>query len=96
MPDSSNVFEVCRDITAAEVAHYHQMPLTKKAGRLWAVCPLHKENDPSLLIDRRGRWHCFGCGEGGDAVDLHAALRGMNLHAAAVELMELLRPEWYP
>ena len=95
MPDTSNAFEACRDITAAEVAHHHGLPMQRKNGRLWACCPLHREQRPSLLMDARGRWHCFGCGRGGDGVDLHAQMKGISLYAAALELMSLLRPEWY-
>lgn len=95
VPDTSNVFEACRDITAAEVAHHHGLRLTRRNGRLWTCCPLHGEQRPSLLMDARGRWHCFGCGRGGDAVDLHAQLRGISLHQAALELMSRLRPAWY-
>jgi DNA primase len=32
-----------------------------------ALCPFHKEKNPSLSIDaQRGLWHCFGCCRGGD------------------------------
>lgn len=96
MPRSSNVFEVCRGITAREVALHHGICVTRRGGRQWACCPLHQEREASLLLDARGRFHCFGCGAHGDAVDLHAALRGITAHAAALELMALLRPHWYP
>lgn len=95
MPDTSNVFEACRDVTAGEVAYYHGLKLERVGRRLWMCCPFHGELRPSLMIDAQGRWHCFGCGEGGDGVDLHARLRGVSLHAAAMELLGLLRPEWY-
>ena len=36
-------------------------------GDYWACCPFHGEKTPSFHADdRRGRYHCFGCGVSGD------------------------------
>ena len=33
-------------------------------------CPFHSDDTPSLHFYDGGRkWHCFGCGEGGNAID---------------------------
>lgn len=42
----------------------------KQRGRdFWCCCPFHQEKTPSCKIDPVTQtWHCFGCGEGGDAI----------------------------
>jgi DNA primase len=45
------------------------IPIKKAGGGTWkALCPFHNEKTPSFTIsEQRGRYHCFGCGAGGDA-----------------------------
>ena len=43
-------------------------PLRQKGRDFWCCCPLHGEKTPSFKVDPVTQlWHCFGCGEGGDA-----------------------------
>ena len=41
----------------------------KRAGATWkGLCPFHTEKTPSFTVNpKRGIFHCFGCGAGGDA-----------------------------
>ncbi len=51
------------------VALISESVVLKKKGRLfWGLCPFHGEKTPSFKVDPATQlWHCFGCGEGGDA-----------------------------
>ena len=44
------------------------IPVKKSGSGTWkALCPFHNEKTPSFTIsEQRGRYHCFGCGAGGD------------------------------
>jgi hypothetical protein len=47
--------------------------LIRRGHRLWAWCPFHQERTPSFVIDTiKQRFHCFGCGTGGDVIDFYA------------------------
>lgn len=51
------------------------------------LCPFHDEKTPSFNVrPLAGRWHCFGCGEGGDAISFIEKIE----HISFVEAVELL------
>ncbi|MCX4363327.1 MAG: DNA primase [Clostridia bacterium] len=43
------------------------VPLQSKGSKKWACCPFHHEKTPSFCLYEQS-FHCFGCGEGGDAI----------------------------
>ncbi|MGB2719734.1 MAG: CHC2 zinc finger domain-containing protein [Rhodococcus sp. (in: high G+C Gram-positive bacteria)] len=52
-----------------------------------ALCPVHGERTPSMHVrPTRQRFHCFGCGAGGDAFDFIQAVDGVS----RIESVELL------
>jgi DNA primase len=66
-----------------------------RRGPQWrGPCPLHQSHSPSsrAFAAHLGKnlFHCFVCGAGGNALDLWAALRGLPLHAAVLELCQHL------
>jgi len=50
-------------------------------------CPWHEDHTPSLSVDReKGLYHCFGCGESGDAVSLTEKMLNVGFKEAVAEL----------
>ncbi|MGB7286018.1 MAG: DNA primase [Salaquimonas sp.] len=48
-------------------------------GDYWACCPFHGEKSPSFHCeDRKGRYHCFGCGVSGDHFRFLVELEGLS------------------
>ena len=47
------------------------------------VCPFHEEVEGSFTVYADSqRWYCFGCGEGGDALDFLQRVEGLSLPEA--------------
>lgn len=52
-------------------------------GDFWACCPFHGEKSPSFHCeDRKGRYHCFGCGVTGDHFRFLTELEGLSFPEA--------------
>lgn len=65
-------------------------PITRKANRLFALCPFHSEKSPSFTIDdEKGFYHCFGCGASGDHFAYVQAQMNMNFPQALEHLAHL-------
>lgn len=50
------------------------------------LCLVHSEKTPSMFF-HQDRWHCFGCGQGGDLIDLVQAYYAIDI-GEAVERCE--------
>ena len=54
-----------------------------------ACCPFHNEKTPSFHInDAKGFYHCFGCGESGDAIKFVQKMDGLTFVEAVRKLAE--------
>lgn len=56
-------------------------------GDYWACCPFHGEKTPSFHADnRKGRYHCFGCGVSGDHFTFLVEQEGVSFPEAVAQL----------
>lgn len=59
-------------------------------GDFWACCPFHGEKTPSFHVeDRKGRYHCFGCGVSGDHFRFLTDKDGLSFPEAVEQLAAL-------
>ncbi|MDP2309804.1 MAG: DNA primase [Pseudomonadota bacterium] len=60
----------------------------RRSGRSHSgLCPFHNEKSPSFsVVPDKGIFHCFGCGEGGDAFAFLMKTRGVTFFEAVKEL----------
>ena len=69
-----------------------------RQGQQWrGPCPLHGSGTTSSRAFAvhlgKNLFHCFRCGAGGNALELWAALQGLPLHAAVLDLCQRLHQE---
>lgn len=59
-------------------------------GDYWACCPFHGEKSPSFHCeDRKGRYHCFGCGVTGDHFRFLTDLEGQSFPEAVQTVADM-------
>lgn len=59
-------------------------------GDYWACCPFHGEKSPSFHCeDKKGRYHCFGCGVSGDHFRFLTELDGLNFPEAVERIADM-------
>ncbi len=59
------------------------------AGDYWACCPFHTEKSASFhVLDTKGIYNCFGCGEKGDIFTLTMKLEGVSFPEAVAQTAE--------
>lgn len=59
------------------------VPLKKMGIRYKGLCPFHQEKTPSFTVnEEQGFFHCFGCGEHGDAISFLRKHNGATFREA--------------
>lgn len=70
-----------------EIVSAHVTLKPAGVGSLKGLCPFHDERSPSFHVRPAvGRWHCFGCNEGGDVISFVQKVDGLTF-ADAVEYL---------
>jgi DNA primase len=66
-----------------EIVGQHVTLRTAGVGSMKGLCPFHDERSPSFHVRPQvGRYHCFGCGEGGDVIDFVQKVDGLGFSEA--------------
>ncbi|EMS8272210.1 hypothetical protein WK602_004601 [Escherichia coli] len=70
-----------KDDIVGTISRY--VKLTQKGDEFVACCPFHDEDTPSFTVTpATGYYYCFGCGEGGDAIDFVSKHEGIGFAEA--------------
>lgn len=77
--EAADIVEVASEFTA----------LRRQGSEYTGLCPFHQENTPSFSVSPdKGLYYCFGCGAGGDAIELVSQLKGFSFTEAIGYLAE--------
>ena len=76
--------ETVRERAAIEdIVGAHVTLKSAGVGSRKGLCPFHDERSPSFHVRPQvGRWHCFGCGEGGDVISFVQKIDGLSFTEA--------------
>lgn len=86
LPETT-IEEIKSRIDLGDLVASYGIPLKHVGSRLMACCPFHREKTPSFNIDiAKGLYHCFGCGESGDAIKFVMKQDGMTFFEAVKKL----------
>ncbi|GAC1323932.1 MAG: hypothetical protein NVSMB25_20880 [Thermoleophilaceae bacterium] len=68
--------------------------LRRVGTRYTGLCPFHEERTPSFSVNAEHKlYHCFGCGESGDALRFVQMIDGLDFKEAVESLAERYRVE---
>ncbi|MBQ4471239.1 MAG: DNA primase [Kiritimatiellae bacterium] len=76
-------------IDLAELISSYGIAVKHVGSSIKACCPFHNEKTPSFNINTsKGFYHCFGCGESGDAIKFVMKYEGLDFVGAVKKLAE--------
>ena len=85
----STIEEIKARIDLADLVASYGIAVKTAGASKKACCPFHHEKTPSFNINEsRGFYHCFGCGESGDAIKFVQKMDGLTFVEAVKKLAE--------
>ncbi len=85
----SVIEEIKARIDLADLIASYGIQVKHAGGSAKACCPFHHEKTPSFNINAaKGFYHCFGCGESGDAIKFVQKQEGLTFVEAVKKLAE--------
>ena len=85
----STVEEIKARTDLADLIASYGIAVKSAGGSKKACCPFHHEKTPSFNINEsRGFYHCFGCGESGDAIKFVQKMDGLTFVEAVKKLAD--------
>jgi hypothetical protein len=80
--------DVARRVPIAQLLETYGVQLRTRGSRLVGHCPFHDDARPSLDVNaRKGLWHCFPCGIGGDGITFVMRLKALGFAEAVREVV---------
>lgn len=90
MIDAATLAAVKERVDIYAVVSRH-IDLTKNGSTWRGLCPFHSEKTPSFTVTPgRGTFHCFGCGQHGDAIEFLQRHLGVAFGEAVEQLAALV------
>ena len=87
MVTDAAIEEVKSRTDLAELVSSYGVSLRRSGSNWMACCPFHGEKTPSFSINStKGFYHCFGCGESGDAIKFVMKQEGLDFMEAVKKL----------
>ena len=85
----STVEEIKARTDLADLISSYGIAVKSAGGSKKACCPFHHEKTPSFNINEsKGFYHCFGCGESGDAIKFVQKMEGLTFVEAVKKLAD--------
>lgn len=84
-----SIDEIKNSVGIGDVATVLIAGLRPKGADLLGCCPFHNERTPSFRVrPTKGTFKCFGCGKGGDVIDLVEGVKNLDTSEAVKWLNE--------